>query len=97
MKVAILHEMLIKLGGAEKVVENFMKLFPDAMIFTLIYDEKKCGKVFPREKISHQVWKSKTQKRYNLFKKQRFCLALMAISVENFDFSEYDLVICSSS
>lgn len=97
MKVAILHEMLIKLGGAEKVVENFMKLFPDATIFTLIYDEKKCGKVFPREKISPQVWKSKTQKRYNLFKKQRFCLALMAISVENFDFSEYDLVICSSS
>ena len=97
MKVAILHEMLIKLGGAEKVVEKFMKLFPDATIFTLIYDEKKCGKVFPREKISPQVWKSKTQKRYNLFKKQRFCLALMAISVENFDFSEYDLVICSSS
>ena len=97
MKVAILHEMLIKLGGAEKVVENFMKLFPDATIFTLIYDEKKCGKVFPREKISPQVWKSKTQKRYNLFKRQRFCLALMAISVENFDFSEYDLVICSSS
>ena len=97
MKVAILHEMLIKLGGAEKVVENFMKLFPDATIFTLIYDEKKCGKVFPREKISPQVWKSKTQKRYNLLKKQRFCLALMAISVENFDFSEYDLVICSSS
>ena len=97
MKVAILHEMLIKLGGAEKVVENFMKLFPDATIFTLIYNEKKCGKVFPREKISPQVWKSKTQKRYNLFKKQRFCLALMAISVENFDFSEYDLVICSSS
>ena len=97
MKVAILHEMLIKLGGADKVVENFMKLFPDATIFTLIYDEKKCGKVFPREKISPQVWKSKTQKRYNLFKKQRFCLALMAISVENFDFSEYDLVICSSS
>ena len=97
MKVAILHEMLIKLGGAEKVVENFMKLFPDATIFTLIYDEKKCGKVFPREKISPQVWKSKTQKRYNLFKKQRFCLPLMAISVENFDFSEYDLVICSSS
>ena len=97
MKVAILHEMLIKLGGAEKVVENFMKLFTDATIFTLIYDEKKCGKVFPREKISPQVWKSKTQKRYNLFKKQRFCLALMAISVENFDFSEYDLVICSSS
>ena len=38
MKVAILHEMLIKLGWAEKVVENFMKLFPEADIFTLIYE-----------------------------------------------------------
>jgi hypothetical protein len=41
MKIAILHEMLIKLGGAEKVVEKFMKMYPDADIFTLIYDEKK--------------------------------------------------------
>lgn len=97
MKVAILHEMLIKLGGAEKVVENFMKLFPEADIFTLIYDEKKCGKIFPKEKISPQVWRSKTQKMYNFFGKQRFCLPYMAGSVENFDFSEYDLVICSSS
>lgn len=97
MKVAILHEMLIKLGWAEKVVENFMELFPNADIFTLIYDEKKCGKIFPREKINPQVFKTKTQKVYNLTKKQRFCLPFMASSVENFDFSEYDLVICSSS
>lgn len=97
MKVAILHEMLIKLGWAEKVVENFMNLFPKADIFTLIYDEKKCGKIFPKEKINKQVFESKTQKIYNLTKKQRFCLPFMAISVENFDFSDYDLVICSSS
>lgn len=97
MKVAILHEMLIKLGWAEKVVENFIELFPNADIFTLIYDEKKCGKIFPKEKINPQVFKSKTQKVYNTFKKQRFCLPFMASSVENFDFSEYDLVLCSSS
>ncbi|ATU05914.1 hypothetical protein BKN14_03415 [Candidatus Gracilibacteria bacterium HOT-871] len=97
MKVAILHEMLIKLGGAEKVVENFVNLFPDASIFTLIYDENKCSKIFPKEKISNQVWKTKTQKVYNIFKKQRLCLPFMAKSIESFDFSEFDLVICSSS
>lgn len=67
MKVAILHEMLVKLGGAEKVVEDIVKLFPEADIFTLIYDEKKCGKIFPKEKISPQVWNAKTQKVYNFF------------------------------
>ena len=41
MKIAILHEMLIKLGGAEKVVESLMEIFPDADLYTLIYDEKK--------------------------------------------------------
>lgn len=97
MKVAILHEMLIKLGWAEKVVENFVNLFPDASIFTLIYDENKCSKIFPKEKISNQVWKTKTQKVYNIFKKQRLCLPFMAKSIESFDFSEFDLVICSSS
>lgn len=97
MKVAILHEMLVKLGGAEKVVENFMKLFPEADIFTLIYDEKKCGKIFPKSKISPQVWDLWTQKIYNFTGKQRFCLPHMAHAVEKLDFSEYDLVICSSS
>ena len=97
MKVAILHEMLIKLGWAEKVVENFVNLFPDAPIFTLIYDENKCSKIFPKEKISNLVWKTKTQKVYNIFKKQRLCLPFMAKSIESFDFSEFDLVICSSS
>ena len=41
MKVAILHEMLVKLGGAEKVVSQLVKIFPDADIFTLLYDEEK--------------------------------------------------------
>jgi hypothetical protein len=41
MKIAILHEMLVKFGGAEKVVESFLKIFPDADLFTLVYDEKK--------------------------------------------------------
>ena len=97
MKIAILHEMFIKLWWAEKVVENWMNLFPEADLFTLIYDEKKVGKVFPKEKINTQVFWLKTQKTYKLLKKQRFCLPFMASSIENLDFSEYDVVLCSSS
>ena len=89
--------MLIKLGWAEKVVENWCKIYPEADIFTLIYDEKKCGDIFPKNKINKQVFKLKTQKVYNLFKKQRLCLPFMARSIEQIDFSEYDVVLCSSS
>lgn len=97
MKIAILHEMLIKLGGAEKVVENWCKIYPEADIFTLIYDEEKVGKIFPKQKINPQVFKLRTQKIYKYTKKQRLCLPFMAISVEQLDFSEYDIVLCSSS
>jgi len=97
MKIAILHEMFVKLGWAEKVVESFIEAFPSASLFTLIYDEQKVWKIFPKEKINSQVFNLPTQKRYNLFKKQRLCLPLMARSVETLDFSEYDVVLCSSS
>ncbi len=97
MKIAILHEMLVKLWWAEKVVEAFMQAFPEAKIFTLIYDEKKVGQIFPKNKIDPQVFSLKSQKIYNLFKNQRFCLKYMPLSVEQLDFSWYDIVLASSS
>jgi len=97
LKIAILHEMFVKLGGAEKVVENWCKMYPKADIFTLIYDEKKCSNIFPKNKINSQVFDLFTQKLYNLTKKQRFCLPFMSKAVEQLDFSEYDVVLCSSS
>ena len=97
MKIAILHEMLIKFWGAEKVVQSFLKAFPEADLYTLIYDEKKVWNFFPKQKINKQCFNLKTQKIYNLFKKQRLCLNYMAISVEQLDFSDYNIVLCSSS
>ncbi len=97
MKIAIVHEMLIKLWWAEKVVEKMLEMFPDADFFTLIYDEEKTGKIFSKNKINKQVFKLPSQKLYNITKKQRFCLPLMARSVEQLDLSTYDVVLCSSS
>jgi hypothetical protein len=78
-------------------VESFLKMFPEADLFTLIYDEKKMTKFFPKERIHKQVFSLPSQKRYNWTKKQRFCLPLMPRSIEQLDFSEYDIVLCSSS
>jgi len=97
MKVAILHEMLVKLGWAEKVVLILLDIFKWADLFTLIYDEKKVWTVFPKYSINKQVFRLRTQKIYNIFKNQRLCLNYMASSVESLDFSSYDLVISSSS
>lgn len=95
MKIAIIHEMLIKLWGAEKVVESLLSIFPEADLFTLIYDEKKVWSIFPKERVKEVA--SNTQKIYGLTWKQRFCLPFMAKAVESLDFSQYDIVIASSS
>ncbi len=94
MKIAIVHEMLIKLGGAEKVVERLLKIFPDADLYTLIYDEGKVKKMFGQYGVKIPFI---TQFVYNVFKNQRFCLPFMPRAIESFDFSSYDLVIASSS
>lgn len=95
MKIALVHDLLVKLGGAEKVLEKLSEMYPKADIFTLIYDEKKVGKVFPKESIKYIP--SSTQNIYNLFWNQRFCLPFMAKAVESIDLSEYDIVIADSS
>lgn len=94
MKVAILHEMLVKKWWAEKVVEKFARMFPEAPIYTLIYDEEKMWDMFPASKV---IVAKNTQRIYKWTKNQRYCLPFMPMAVESFDFSEYDLVICSSS
>jgi hypothetical protein len=52
MKIAIVHEMLIKLGGAERVLSELMNMYPDAPVYTLMYDKEKVGDVFPETKIT---------------------------------------------
>ncbi len=93
MKVALVHEMLVKMGGAERVLDTFQRMFPDAPIYTLLYDEKSCGEVFPKEKIhtsSLQKWK-------NMGIPRQFLVSQMPEAIESFDFSDFDLVISSSS
>lgn len=93
MKVAIVHDWLVNYGGAERVVEAMLSLYPDADIYTLVYDEKKIGKIFPKEKV-HTSFIQKWPKATKLYTK---FLKFMPRAFESFDFSSYDLVLCSSS
>jgi glycosyltransferase involved in cell wall biosynthesis len=93
MKVALVHEMLVKMGGAERVLSAFCEMFPDAPIFTLLYDEKACGQNFPKEKIRT----SRLQKYADWKIPRQFLVGKMPTEIEAFDFSEFDIVISSSS
>lgn len=97
MKIAILHEMLIKKWGAEKVVQELLNIFPHAQLYTLMYDEKTVWNDFAKKDIHKSCFSLPSQKLYNLTKRQRFSLPLMKRSVEMLDFSNYDYVIVSSS
>ncbi len=93
-KVALVHDFLIKLGGAERVLKVLADMYPDAPIYTLLYDEKAVGSVFPRERIvtsSLQKYPEFIRKRHKLLFPQ------MPKAVEDFDFAGFDLVISSSS
>jgi len=92
-KVAIVHDFLVKLGGAERVVKVLSDMYPEAPIFTLFYNEDKVKDVFPKEK----VITSSLQKYYDLFGVgHRMFISKLPRTVEEFDLSEYDLVISSS-
>lgn len=46
MRVAILHDYLNQFGGAERVLETLLELFPNADLYTLLYDEGKTKGLF---------------------------------------------------
>ncbi len=94
MKVALVHDFLVKLGGAERVLEVFSKMFPKAPIYTLFYDKEKVGDVFPEERV-----KCSSLQDYPGFLKNRykFLVNKFPQAVEDFDFSDYDLVLSSST
>ncbi|MBI1812399.1 glycosyltransferase [Candidatus Peregrinibacteria bacterium] len=93
MKIALVHELLTMRGGAENVLRILADMFPNAPIYTLLYDEEKFGDWFPRERIRtsrlHRWTKLSTN--HHLFLKS------FPSAVETWDFSEFDLVISSSS
>lgn len=93
MKVALVHELLTMKGGAEHVLGVLADMFPEAPIYTLLYDEKLFGDRFPKARVhtSHlQPWTL-------LSKNHHWYLGAFPRAVEAWDFSAFDLVISTSS
>lgn len=92
-KVAIVHDWLVTYAGADRVVDCMHHVFPNAVIYTLVYDEKKMPAWFKDYDI-RTTWVQKLPFATKLYKS---LLPLMPGAFEALDLSEYDLVLSSSS
>lgn len=93
-RIAIVHDWLTSMGGAEPTVLEIAKLFPDAPIYTSVYDKKKMPAFHGRD-----VRTTYLQKILPPFLRYKHTLwpVLRAFAFRKLDLREYDIIISSSS
>lgn len=93
MRVALAHDWLISLGGAEKCLKVFNELYPDAPLYTLVYSLDSAHKLGfnPRD-----ICSSFLQNKRGIQEKYRKYLPLFPYLIEQFDLSEYEVILSSS-
>jgi glycosyltransferase involved in cell wall biosynthesis len=92
-KVALVHDFLISLRGADRVFLDMCELWPDADLFTPVYDEQGTEGRFAHRTI-HTSFLQRLRPSRRTF---RALLPLYPAAVESFDLSGYDVVVSSSS
>jgi glycosyltransferase involved in cell wall biosynthesis len=92
MKTALVYDRVNKWGGAERVLLALHKLFPDAPLYTSVYNEgqAKWANVF-------NIKSSFLQNFPNIISNHESYPFLMPIAFEQFNFDDYDLVISMTS
>ena len=93
MKIAIVHEWLTVIAGSESCFKEFAQIYPEADIFVLVSDEKSLVKL---NIDPSRVTNSFIQKLPKSKTKWKNYLPLFPFAIEQFDLSEYDVIISSS-
>ncbi|MCF7820723.1 MAG: glycosyltransferase [Candidatus Pacebacteria bacterium] len=93
MKTALIHDHLAQDGGAEKVLQTFLEMFPSSPIFTLLYDKENIVKNYN----GHDIQASIIQKLPGGVSHYKWYLPFMPMAVEFFDLRNYDVVISDTS
>jgi glycosyltransferase involved in cell wall biosynthesis len=93
MKIAIVHEWFVTYVGSERVVEQIISLYPEADIFTLMDFLPAKDRTFLYNRhiktsfIQHLPFARTFYRQY---------LPLMPLAIEQFDLSDYDLILSSN-
>lgn len=93
LKVALVHDFLSQYGGAERVLKVLSEMYPEAPIYTLLYDKEKMrGLIDPK-----RVRVSYLQKFPGFLRRRhRWLLPFFMVAPEAFDLRDFDVVISSS-
>jgi len=92
-RVALVHDFLVDVRGAERVFLQLCEMWPEAPIFTAVYDEHGTEGRFA----ARTVYTSFLRRLRPSARTFRMLFPLYPAAIESFDLSDYDLVISSSS
>lgn len=95
MRVAIIHDWFISIGGAEKVTKELLELFPSAEVFCLIDSMAPTDRNYilgDRKTNSSLIQRLPFSKKY-----YRHYLPFFPYAIEQFDLRRFDLIISSST
>ncbi len=93
MRVALVHDYLNQYGGAERVIEALHEIYPDAPVFTSLFDPAAMPARF-------RTWDIRTSFLQRIPASRRFHRSLLLLyptAFESFDLSSFDVVISVSS
>lgn len=93
LKIALVHDYLNQMGGAENVLEMFCKVFPGAPIYTSIVDKSKLKESFKNININHSF----IQKLPFLDVHFKKYLPLYPLAFERMRIKGYDVILSMSS
>jgi glycosyltransferase involved in cell wall biosynthesis len=93
MKAAIIHYWLVNIRGGEKMLEALLEMFPDADIYTHVYNSKAVSSIINR----HRVFTSRINRLPFAKKLYRLYMPLMPGALMDFNLQRYDLVISSEA
>lgn len=91
-RIALVADWITHWGGAERVFAKLMEMYPEADIYTSVFFPTR-PKVFEGRK----VYTSFIQYIPFLNRRHKLCMLLRPLAFSRFDFSEYDIVISSTS
>jgi glycosyltransferase involved in cell wall biosynthesis len=93
MKTAIVHYWLVNMRGGEKMLEALLEMFPDADIYTHVYNPKAVSPLINR----HRVITSSINRLPFAKKLYQLYMPLMPNALIEFNLQGYDLVISSEA
>src|SRR5262245_39948598 len=91
-RVAVIHDWLVTQRGGEHVLDAICELFPQADLFTLVYEPGQLSSNILRLRRHVSV----LQKIPSATRRYRHLLPLMPYAIERLDLAPYDLVLSSS-